>query len=83
MVSGAVSVAGYLPEALWDASMAPTVGLHGTEDKAVPYERTKRYWTTMETEGAPITYRAFPGVGHGVTSSVSRAWHDALRPMVG
>lgn len=82
MVSGAVAVAGYLPEELWDASMAPTVGLHGTDDTAVPYRRTEQYWKTMEAEGAPITYRSFPGVGHGVPSSVSRAWRDALRSMV-
>lgn len=82
MVAGAVAVAGYLPEQLWDPSMARTVGLHGTEDTAVPYPRTEQYWKAMEAEGAPLTYRSFPGVGHGVTSSVSKVWHDALRSMV-
>lgn len=78
LVRGGVAVAGYLPEDLWHHSMAPTVGLHGTRDTAVPYGRTEYYWQTMEAEGAPIRYRAFSGVGHAVPSSVSRAWREAL-----
>lgn len=78
MVAGAVAVAGYLPEDLWDASMAPTVGLHGEKDTAVPYGRTEHYWKTMEAEGAPVSYRSFPDIGHSVPSSVGRAWRDAL-----
>lgn len=82
LVSGAAAVAGYLPEPLWDAGMAPTVALHGEEDTAVPYARTEHYWRTMEAEGAPIRYRSFPDVGHAVPSSVSLAWRDALREFV-
>ena len=82
LVAGAVAVAGYLPQSLWSAAMAPTVGLHGEEDSAVPYRRTEGYWMAMEAEGAPIRYQSFPGVGHAVPSSVSRAWRDALRAML-
>lgn len=82
MIAGASPVAGYLPESLWDANMAPTIAFHGERDTAVPYARTERYWKTMEAEGAPISYQSFPDVGHSVPSSVGRAWRQALRELV-
>jgi predicted esterase len=82
LVRGAVAVAGYLPESLWSADMAPTVGLHGEKDTAVPFERTERYWQTMAERNAPIRTQSFPDVGHSVPSSVSRAWRDAVSSML-
>lgn len=82
MVAGSAPVAGYLPESLWDADMAPTIAFHGERDTAVPYARTQRYWETMDAEGAPIRYRSFLDVGHSVPSSVGRAWRDALRELM-
>jgi phospholipase/carboxylesterase len=82
LVQGAVAVAGYLPQALWNPDMAPTVGLHGEDDTAVPYARTQQYWDAMVADGAQLSFRSFPGVGHSVTSEISRAWRDALAALL-
>lgn len=83
LVAGAVAVAGYLPEPLWNDDMAPTVGLHGEADKAVPFARTAAYWSAMQDRGASLSVQSFRGVGHSVPSSVSRAWRQALSKMLG
>lgn len=82
LVGGAVAVAGYLPQDLWSSEMAPTVGLHGEDDTAVPFARTRDYWEAMQAQGAPLSTQSFPGVGHSVPTAVSRAWRDALGAML-
>lgn len=76
-VRGAVAVAGWLPEPLWNENMAPTVGIHGKNDTTVPYARTKQY---AEAMGFPFYgYDA----GHGVNSAMQKRWVGEVKRLLG
>ena len=51
----------YIPAAM---SM-PLLVLHGSEDRAVPIEPTRQIAKQLEKQQASITYKEFPGAGHG------------------
>jgi len=81
-VQGAVALLGYLPQPFWNSGMAPTVGMHGTNDNTVPYARTKTYWDAMQGRGANLATQSFP-TGHSVSSGMTSAWYSAVRQMLG
>lgn len=76
-VAGAVAVLGWLPESLWDRGMAKTVGIHGTRDKTVNYEKTKAY---AEAMGFP--FYSFDS-GHAVSKEMGRKWVTEVKKMLG
>ncbi len=76
MIRGAVAVAGWLPESLWNSGMAPTFGGHGQYDTTVPYARTKAYWDAMD-----ISNRTFP-VGH-TTQGMGPWWGARVNELLG
>ena len=82
LVRGAVAVLGWLPKRLWDRFMAPTIGLHGVEDKTVPYQWTADYAQTMQNAGAPFDFRSYQS-GHSVSSEMSRDWHRSVNDLLG
>lgn len=77
LVQGAVSVAGWLPEELWNPKMAPTVAIHGTLDATVPYERTAKY---AEAMGFPLY--SFDS-GHTVSPAMGKKWREEVKAMLG
>jgi len=81
-VQGAVPLLGYLPQPFWNAGMAPTSAMHGTNDNTVPYARTKAYWDAMKASGANLATQSFP-TGHSVSSAMTSAWYAAVRQMLG
>jgi dienelactone hydrolase len=46
---------------------APTLILHGTEDRAVPAEQSRQYEQAARAMGKPVTALYFEGMGHQVT----------------
>lgn len=82
LVRGGVAVLGYLAQPLWNARMAPTVGLHGTQDTAVPYARTQAYWDAMKSQGAALSTQTFNS-GHTVSGPIAKAWRDSVDAMLG
>lgn len=74
-VGGAVAVAGYIPPQLWNENMARTVGIHGTKDNTVPFERTK---TFAETLGFP--FYAFDA-GHNIPKPMGKKWVEEVSKM--
>lgn len=81
LVGGAVALLGYLPKGLWNAGMAPTVGLHTTGDPTISYPRTKEFWDAMKVRGADLYTETFPG-GHEVVSPMASAWARSVETMV-
>ncbi len=81
MVRGAVSMAGWLPESLWNPDMAPTYGGHGQYDTTVPYGRTADFWAQMQDRGAELGTKTFP-VGH-TTSGMGSWWGAKVNEMLG
>jgi predicted esterase len=82
LITGAVSASGWLPELMWSPKMAPTVGLHGTQDTIVPYDRTVGYWDAMKAKGAPLTTDVFD-VGHNPTGGLYTAITSGARRLLG
>ena len=76
-VRGAVGVLGWLPEALWDRGMAPTVGIHGTKDKTVNYAKTKAF---AEAMGFP--FYSFDA-GHAIPKEMGRKWVQEVQKKLG
>ncbi len=74
LIDGAVGVNGWLPHSLWNADMAPTIALHGTEDNTVPYGPTAQWAEAMKK----VDLWSYPGAGHGVNKEMARDWTYAL-----
>jgi phospholipase/carboxylesterase len=81
VVQGAVAVSSYLLPAFWTPKMAPTVMIHGTGDKVVPYDWALQYAQAMQEQGAPLTFDSFVSSGHSVTSPMASAWIAAVKQM--
>lgn len=81
LVGGAVAALGYIPPQLWNAKMAPTIGLHNTADATVPFERTNAYWTAMKKSGARLQTKTFPG-GHSMDGDIGPTWEYAINDMI-
>jgi phospholipase/carboxylesterase len=82
LVHAAVPAIGWIPRPLWRKSMARTTAFHGTEDRVIPYERTKAEVDRMRGRGAPIDLSAFP-VGHSVSSDMARSWRRVVNAYLG
>lgn len=82
LVRGAVPVAGWIPKPMWSRDMAVTTGIHGSQDKTVPYAWTSAEIARMKALGAPISLASFP-VGHTVSSGMSKAWKEAVNSYIG
>jgi predicted esterase len=80
-VYGAVAVNGYLIPPLWSPDMAPTLSLHGTSDRTVPYDWDAEYVAAMAERGAPIRMESFDA-GHAITTAMSRAWSAAVDRLI-
>lgn len=79
-VRGAVASAGWLPQSLWTANIAPTFATHGTQDTIVPYARTQQYWDVLLANGAPLETKTY-NQGHVATGS---SWRRArIRELLG
>lgn len=81
-VHGAVAVAGWLPKPLWNRHMAPTIGLHGTDDRTVPYLQTARFAEDMQRAGAPLEFHSYPS-GHSMSKDMLGSWHRFANEMLG
>lgn len=80
-VRGAVALAGWLPESMWNARMARTYAAHGKYDATVPYDRTAGYWQAMQGRGADLETRTY-NVGH-TTSGMGPWWGARVTELVG
>lgn len=76
-VKGAVSVAGRLPQSLWNQNMAPSVGIHGTRDKTVSYEQDVAF---AEAMGFPLY--SFDAA-HEVTAAMGKKWVEEVKKKMG
>lgn len=81
LAQGAVALAGWLPMQLWSPHMARTIGMHGTNDKTVPYEATAQYAAAMIERGAPFTWKTY-ATGHAISSSMQRDWRASVSSML-
>lgn len=80
-IRGAVAVAGWLPETLWNPNMAPTFGGHGEYDTTVPYARTAAFWSAMQNSGADLGTKTFP-VAH-TTQGMGSWWGARVNQLLG
>lgn len=74
-VEGVVAQAGCLPESM-RSPMRNTVGIHGTNDQAVPFARTAEF-----AEGLGVTWRPIAGGGHD-SADVIAAWREHTGSML-
>lgn len=76
VVELALPVSGWLPESLWPDRPAPgrrqppIRGSHGTHDRTVPFDPTRRMVRSLKARGFDIDLAAFPGVGHRVSDAM-------------
>lgn len=82
LVRGAVAVLGWAPKPLWNPGMAPTIGLHGTKDKTVPYPWAKAYADAMIEAGAPFEWHEYDS-GHAVSKPMAKKWRSSVKKMIG
>jgi len=48
-----------------NAKHIPYLVMHGTEDRAVPFEPVKEFVEQIQKEGFNVTFKSFEGAGHG------------------
>ncbi|MFT7520410.1 MAG: phospholipase/carboxylesterase, partial [Kiritimatiellia bacterium] len=69
-ISGAVPVAGWLPEPLMPEDKvrtAPIRALHGEADQVLPFARTQRSVKALQALGADVQIKSYPGVPHSIS----------------
>jgi phospholipase/carboxylesterase len=67
----ALPVGGLLPKALWPSvKPAPTVAMHGDQDKVVPYTAGVRAVEVFKTMGGSAEMLTYRGVAHAMTSEM-------------
>lgn len=82
LVRGAVAVSGWLPPELWNPRMAPTVGIHGTDDRQVSYAETLAFAREMMERGAPMSFLSFPAA-HQISTPMRRSWLESVDRFIG
>lgn len=71
----AVGGSGWLPEEFWSStSWAPIVLIHGSEDTAVPYQRTADMVETLKKKGVKIELVSVQGHGHSLAGALKLVW---------
>ncbi|MDX2102381.1 MAG: dienelactone hydrolase family protein [Alphaproteobacteria bacterium] len=75
-VSFVGAMPGNNPEDRSLAAMPPTLLLHGTNDRIVPFQRVQRLYTAMQQAGAPVQMTTFRGAGHSFRGSDLVRAHD-------
>ncbi|MEZ4261708.1 MAG: alpha/beta fold hydrolase [Polyangiaceae bacterium] len=82
-VALALPVGGLLPKALWPSvKPAPTVALHGDQDKVVPYTAGARAVEVFKTMGGSAELLTYRGVAHSMTSEMRVELWSRIRAAV-
>jgi len=82
LVSGAVALNADLPQAFWNARMAPTAMLNGTGDTTVPFEWAQAYADEMRRRGAALSFQSYPSPGQDLTAAQTHAWRQTVANLV-
>lgn len=61
-----------------NAKHIPYLVMHGTEDRAAPFEPVKEFVEQIQTEGFNVTFKIFEGAGHGNYNAM-KSIHKWLR----
>lgn len=74
-IAAAYPVSGWLPPPLWPKASPkgeapPIIALHGTSDKAVKFEPTKKAVARLQKLGYPVELKVYPEVGHQITEEM-------------
>jgi dipeptidyl aminopeptidase/acylaminoacyl peptidase len=56
--------------------MPPTLLLHGTADRVVPFARVQSLHRQMSAAGAPVQMVTFPGAGHSFRPADLQRAHE-------
>ncbi len=78
-IQATVSFVGAMPAGGGDRAlgqMPPTLLLHGTADRIVPFARVQSLHRQMVAAGAPVQMTTFPGAGHSFRASDLQRAHD-------
>lgn len=82
LITRAVPVAGWLPEALWPTSRppgaAPIYALHGDADDVLPLAPTRAGVAHLAKLGLDVELREVPGVRHTISREERALWFAAL-----
>jgi dienelactone hydrolase len=65
---------GYLPSA--EEKMPPTLLLHGTFDRTVPYRRSTEAFQALRSKGKPVDVVIYKNVGHGFLLHTRGGWDE-------
>lgn len=77
-----IPVSGWLPQSLWSKTITPTIAIHGSKDKTVPFQRTENMVSKMHQKGAPIDLVTIAGAGHSFSDKLESAWKSVLRQAI-
>lgn len=80
-VAPSSAISGWIPTPLWNASMSPTVEIHGFNDTTVPYASTALWAAEMVARGAPLQFLGMPG-GHEPTAEMLATWKIRTEAML-
>lgn len=62
-----------------DAGDPPMLIIHGDQDRTVPIFESEELVTAMKAAGAPVTFKVFPGRGHGQANYQDAAVQEVVR----
>lgn len=85
-IAAALPIAGMLPASLSGFAALSTplsvVALHGRDDQRIPFARGKETAERLRAAGRDVTFVAFPGVGHNISSAMRERFFAALRDAI-
>lgn len=76
-VGSVVVASAWLPEQLWHDHMPHAIMIHGSEDKIVDYERSRRQAESVD-DVTPVDFETVAGHGHGLNGALLTAWQGAV-----